>query len=682
MASPKRIPVPRTLHGDTRVDEYAWLADLDEDPDVLALLEAENEATAAATAHFAGLRQQLFEEIRARVQETDLSVPVRTKGWLYYARTVEGSQYPIHCRRPADAPEGEGEEVLADLNVLAGDSPYFGVGVFDVSPDGTRLALSTDHEGDERHTLTFVDLRGERAFDERIEGTYYGSAWSADGEWFFYTTVDDAYRPDRVWRHRLGTDPAGDECVHHETDERFHLGVGLTLSERFVLVGASSMVTSEVHLLDATDPTGPLRVVRPRTQGVEYHVDDAGDRLLVLHDEGGRTDFELAEADPADPGTWRPLVAHEPGVRLASVTAVEGHALLEVRRDGRTEIDVLRLADGDRRQLRFDDDLYAVGLGTIGEFATTEIRLHYTSFLTPSAVYDEDLVTGERVLRKQQPVLGDYDPSRYEELRLWASAPDGTAVPVSVVAARGIERDGSAPCLLYGYGAYEYSTDPWFSVARLSLLDRGWVFAVAHVRGGGELGRRWYEDGKLLAKPNSFADFVAAARHLAAEGWTSAERTVARGGSAGGLLVGAAANLAPDAFRAVIAEVPFVDALTTICDPTMPLTAIEWEEWGNPIDDEAVYRCMRGYSPYDNVAEGVAYPWILATTGLNDPRVSYREPAKWVLRLRDRTTGDGPILLRTELGAGHGGVSGRYDAWHDEAFLLAFALWAVGQADP
>lgn len=674
----KRIPVERTMHGDTRVDEYAWLAHLDDDPDVRRLLEAENDETASATAHLGPLREQLFEEIRSRVLETDLSVPVRRGGWLYYQRTVEGEQYPIHCRRPGTAPEGEGEQVLADGNELAGDSPFFAMGTLDVSPDGTLLALSTDHEGDERHVLRFVDLSGGRTFDERIAGTYYGSAWSLDGRYLFYTTVDNASRPDRVWRHELATDPASDVCVVHETDERFYLEVHLTLSQRFIVIAAGSMITSEVRLVDAAAPTGDPVTVRPRTQGVEYQVDDAGDRLLVLHNEGNRIDFELAEADPSAPGAWRPLVAHQLGVRLVDVTAIEGHALIELRRAGRTEVDVLPLAGGPRRQLAFDEPLYEVSLGTIGEFATTTIRLLYTSFTTPPSVYDDDLHTGERVLLKQQPVLGGYDPADYESRRLWATAADGTEVPLSLVTQRGAEPDGTAPTVLYGYGAYEASLDPWFSVARLSLLDRGWRFALAHVRGGGELGRRWYEDGKLLAKPNSFDDFIACADHLADTGWAAPDRIVARGDSAGGLLVGAAVNRAPDRFRAIVAEVPFVDALTTICDPSMPATVLEWEEWGDPIENPDIYRCMRSYSPYENIAEGVAYPWILATAGLNDPRVSYREPAKWVLRLRDRTTGDGPILLKTELGAGHHGPSGRYDAWRDEAFVLAFALWAAG----
>ncbi|MGH9139122.1 MAG: S9 family peptidase [Acidimicrobiales bacterium] len=677
---PKRIPVTRTLHGDSRTDDYAWLGDSD-DPDVVALLEAENAHTEDAMAHLSALRQQLFEEIRSRVKETDLSVPVRKGAWLYYSRTEEGLQYPIHCRRPVDAPEGEHEVVLADENELAGESSYLALGVLEVSPDATLLALSTDHAGDERYELRFVDLSGELAFEERIPGTYYGFAWSLDGRYGFYTTVDDANRPDRVWRHELATDPAGDVCIFHEPDERFFVGVDLTRSERFVLVQSSSMVTSEVHLLDAADPTGPLRVVAPRRQGVEYHVDDAGDRLVVLHNADGRVDFELAEA-PADapgPESWRPLVLHEPGVRLNDANAVEGYVLLELRRQGRTEIDVLPLRDGGRRPLRFEEEVRTVSLGDIAEFHTTEVRLHYQSLTTQPTVYDEDLVTGERILRKQQEIPVGHDPADYAAQRTWATAPDGTAVPVSVVARTGTPRDGTAPAVLYGYGAYEASTDPWFSVARLSLLDRGWVFAVAHVRGGGELGRRWYEDGKLLAKPNSFSDFVAAARHLVGEGWTSHDRLIARGGSAGGLLVGAALNLAPDAFRAVVAEVPFVDALTTICDPSLPLTVTEWEEWGNPLEDPDVYRCMRTYSPYDNV-RAARYPWVFATAGLTDPRVGVQEPAKWVLRLRDLTNGDAPILLRTELGAGHRGPTGRYDAWRDEAQILAFCLWAAGDA--
>ncbi|MGH3068334.1 MAG: S9 family peptidase [Streptosporangiaceae bacterium] len=689
-----RIRAERTHHGDTVIDEYAWLAGKD-NPQTIAFLDAENAYTRAMTADQAPLRGAIFDEIKARTQETDLSVPARKGGWWYYSRTVEGKQYALHCRRAVrpedtgppgigDANPPDGEEILLDGNELAAGQEFFSLGAFDVSPGGRLLAYSTDFAGSERFTMRVKDLvSGETAPDE-IPGTFYGSAWSADGSALFYVTVDEAWRPYRVWRHVIGTPAAEDVVVFEEADEKFWVGVGLTRSERFLVIATASKLTSEVWLLDAARPGGEPAVVAPRRPGVEYEVEhqvtaDGTDRLLILHNDHAEN-FELAQASLSDPAAWTPVVRHRDDTRLLGVDAFADHLVIHLRKDGLTGLRVLR-ADGSQHEIAFPEPVYRVSPGANPEYGARSYRLAYGSLVTPDSVYDCDTGTGELTLLRRRPVLplpggAGYDPADYEQHRLWATAPDGTRVPISLVCRMGTARDGRAPFVLYGYGSYEASIDPGFSIPRLSLLDRGFGYAIAHVRGGGELGRRWYDDGKMLHKINTFTDFVACARHLVSEGWTSPRRLVARGGSAGGLLVGAALNLAPDAFGAVVAQVPFVDALTSILDPSLPLTVTEWEEWGDPLHDPGVYRYMKSYSPYENVATGRPYPPVLAVTSLHDTRVLYTEPAKWIARLQAEAAG-GPFLLKTEMAAGHGGRSGRYDAWREEARVLA---WIVSTA--
>ncbi|MEU4224650.1 S9 family peptidase [Nonomuraea sp. NPDC026600] len=668
----KKSPTERTHHGDTVIDEYAWLTNKD-DPDTIAYLEAENAFLQDQTAHLGDLQEQVFQEIKGRTQETDLSVPSRKGAWWYFSRTEEGKQYAVSCRVPADGETppavtpGERldkEQVLLDGNELAGDSPFFSVGTSAMTPDGTLLAYSTDYKGDERFTLRFKNLETGELLDDEIENVFYGGAWSADGSAFFYTRVDDAWRPFQVYRHTLGT--RDDVLVYEETDERYWVGIGLTRSEKYLVLGAGSKITSEVRILDAKDPTGEFQVVRPRKTGVEYGIEHAGDFFYVLHNENAEN-FELATAPLDTPDTWTPLIAHSADTRLLEIDAFAGHAVLHFRRDGLTGIRVLP-SEAAEYEIEFPEPLYEVGPAGNPEFSTGRLRLAYTSMITPASVYDYDLATHELILLKQRPVLGGYDPADYEQFREWATAEDGTRVPISLVKRKGTAKP--APTVLYGYGSYETSIDPGFSVPRLSLLDRGFIFAVAHIRGGGEMGRRWYEEGKLTRKKNTFTDFVAAARHLKASGWS--ERVIARGGSAGGLLMGAVANLAPEEFAGVVAEVPFVDALNTILDPSLPLTVIEWDEWGDPLHNPDVYAYMKSYTPYENV-DGRPYPPILAITSLNDTRVMYHEPAKWIARLR-ATAGGGPFLLKTEMGAGHGGRSGRYDAWREEAFALSWII--------
>ncbi|NLU62840.1 S9 family peptidase [Rhodococcus sp. HNM0563] len=694
-----KVPQERTHHGHTFVDDYEWLRDKD-NPEVIAYLEAENAYTAAQTAHLAPVRESIFEEIKSRTQETDMSVPTRMGEWWYYARTVEGKQYGIQCRCPITDPDDwappevaagtelPGEQVLLDGNVESEGHDFFSVGAFSLSHDGTLLAYSTDVVGDERYTLKFKDLTTGELLSDEIPGTAPGATWALDHSHIFYQTVDESWRPDTVWRHRLGTAVDDDVKVFHEPDERYWVSIGATRSEKYLMIWVGSKITTEGWVLESDNPTGEFRILLPRREGVEYGAEHAvvggQDRFLVLHnDVDPRTgekaeNFALAEAPVDDPSALRTLIEHRKDVRLEDVEAFEGHLVLSYRREALTRLAVWPLtADGygDLHELEFDEELFAVGPGGNPEWKQPLLRLGFTSFITPTRVYEYAVGTGELLLRKSQPVLGDFDPSRYEQRREWATADDGTKIPISIVAKKGTP--ANAPALLYGYGSYEASIDPGFSVARLSLLDRGMVFAVAHVRGGGEMGRHWYENGKSLTKKNTFTDFVACARHLVDTGVTSPDRLVADGGSAGGLLMGAVANMAPELFTGILANVPFVDPLTSILDPSLPLTVIEWDEWGNPLENPEVYEYMRSYSPYENI-EAKDYPAILAITSINDTRVLYVEPAKWVAKLRATKTGDAPLLLKTEMSAGHGGVSGRYEKWREVAFEFAWVLDTSG----
>lgn len=673
-----RRPVTLVAHGDERVDEWHWLRDRD-DPAVVAHLEAENDYTAAVLSSTADLQQRLYDEMVGRIQETDLSVPARKGDWWYLSRTVEGLQYPIWCRRKG-GPDGP-EQVVLDQNELAAGSDYLGVANTSVSPGGGLLAYAVDRTGGERYTLRIRDLGTGDDLADEVPDTSYGLAWGADEATVFYTKVDPAMRPYQLWRHRVGSAAADDELVFQEDDERFFLGVWLTRSERWVVLGLESKVTSEVHVLPADDPRGRFRVVQPREQGVQYHVDHHGDRFLIVTNADGAENFKLVEAPVDDPGRarWTDVVSHRPDVKLDDIDVFAGHVVLYERAEAVRRIAVRRMDDGATHVVEQPEAVSTVAEDSNLEFDTTVLRFGYTSLVTPRSVFDYDMETGARQLLKQQPVLGGYDPQDYETKRLWATAPDGARVPMSVVHHRDVALDGTAPAVLYGYGSYEISIDPTFSSLRLSLLDRGVVYAIAHVRGGGEMGRRWYEDGKLLRKTNTFSDFVACAEHLVATGHSAPDRLAIRGGSAGGMLIGAALNLRPELFRAAVGDVPFVDVLTTILDETLPLTVTEWEEWGNPKADPEVYAYVKSYSPYDNVAAH-PYPAVLAVGGLNDPRVSYWEPAKWVQRLRDRGTGEAPVLLKTEMGAGHRGPSGRYDSWREEATVYAFVLDALGAA--
>ncbi|OIH97289.1 S9 family peptidase [Curtobacterium sp. MCBA15_001] len=693
-------PITRTHHGIDFVDDYEWLRDK-ESPDTLRYLEAENAFTAASTDHLADLRERVFAEVKSRVQETDLSVPVRMGSWWYFTRTSEGSQYGVQCRAPISGPDDwtpptldegaatlPGEQVVLDGNALAEGHDFFSLGSYDITDDGTRLVYGVDVAGDERYTLHVRDLATGQDLDDVVENTGSGATFDPSGRYVFYPTVDDSWRPDRIWRHTVGTPASQDVVVFEEPDDRYWVGVGVTRSSQYIVIELGSKITSEAWVLDAADPTGEFHVVWPRREGVEYEVEHAivggSDRLLVLHNDGAEN-FELVDVpadDPTSTDDRRVVVAHHPERRIESVDAFAGHLALEYRSEALPRVAIIPLEGdgyGDAQEIPFDEALFSAGLGGNPEWHQPTLRIGFTSFVTPSEVSDLDLATGEVTVLKRQPVLGGYDPADYVQERDWATAADGTRVPISLVWRRdAVDTDAPAPLHLYGYGSYEHSIDPGFSVMRLSLLDRGVVFAVAHVRGGGELGRHWYENGKTLTKKNTFTDFVAVADHLIATGRTTADRLVAEGGSAGGLLMGAVANIAPDRFAGIVAAVPFVDALTSILDPDLPLTVIEWDEWGDPLHDPEVYRYMSEYSPYENVRDDVQYPAILAATSINDTRVLYVEPAKWTAKLREVGA---PVLLKTEMSAGHGGVSGRYASWRERAFEIAWILDTLGLAE-
>ena len=690
-----RRPAARTHHGDTFEDPYEWLR-AKEDAEVVAHLEAENAYTDARTAHLSGLRDEIFQEVKSRTLETDLSVPTRRGDWWYYGRTEEGAQYGIQCRTAISGPDDwtppvlepgvavPGEQVLLDGNVEAEGHEFFSMGAFDLSDDGTRMLWSVDFEGDELYTAHVRDLvTGERLADE-IPNT--GQAFfTPDGLSVVYTTRDEAWRPDTLWLHRLGTPSDTDVKLFHEPDERYWLGAGITRSKKYLVIGLGSKITSEELLLDLTDLTTAPQPVWPRVEGVEYSVDhaviDGEDRLFILHNDGA-LDFELVSVAASDPqGERRVVLPHTPGRRLLDVDCFRDFATVEYRTEGMPRAALLDYRTDALDAVEFDEPLYETYFSGNPEWHAPFLRMGYTSFVTPSTVLELELATGEKHVRKQMPVLGGYDSSDYGQQRVWATAPDGAQVPISLVWKRSFGEPGAEvrPVHLYGYGSYEHSIDPGFSTMRLSMMDRGVIFAVAHVRGGGEMGRHWYEDGKELTKRNTFTDFVAAGRHLVESGVTSPERMVAEGGSAGGLLMGAVTNLAPELFAGVLAAVPFVDALTTILDPSLPLTVIEWDEWGDPLHDPEVYAYMKSYTPYENIAaDASAYPRILAMTSLNDTRVLYVEPAKWVQALRHAGAAD--VIMKCEMSAGHGGVSGRYNAWRERAFELAWMLDVLGLA--
>ncbi len=694
-------PVERTHHGDTVIDPYEWLRDKT-DPEVIAHLEAENAWTQARTEHLAGLRQEIFDDINARTLQTDLSVPEFTRhsdgaAYWYYVRTIEGSDYPIWCRVGAPDrdlvpdPSGEiiGEQVLLDGNVEAEGHEFFSLGAFAVSPDGSQLAFSVDNSGDERFDLAVRDLTTGQTLGPFLHDIAWGASWAGNTH-LAYTRVDEAWRPHQVWMHTLQTDPSTDTLIFAEADERYWVGVDESRDRNWLVIHNGSRLTSEALILPADQPLAAPRQVTARRENLDYSVEVGDGELFILHNADS-PDFQISRAalswqpdadELAPESAWTPVAGPTPGVRYTGVDAYRDFTVVSRRRDGLAGLQVH--LGGEMMPVPFDEVLYEAQTSGSEDIDTDRFRLTFTSLVTPATVLEYRPATRQLTELKRTPVLshpvhGEYVAEDYLQERQWVTASDGTQIPLSIVRHQDTPVDGTAPLLLYGYGSYEISIPPAFSIARLSLLDRGFIYVISHIRGGGEMGRAWYDDGKMLTKKNTFTDYVDSARWLVDQGYTSPERLAAEGRSAGGLLMGAIINLAPDLFRAVHAGVPFVDALTTILDPSLPLTVTEWEEWGDPLHDAEVYAYMKSYTPYENVGTR-RHPAILATTGLNDTRVYYVEPAKWVARLRDRVeaSAERPILLRTEMVAGHAGVTGRYDKWRELAFELAWLIDQVG----
>ncbi len=661
--------VTATLHGEVRTDNYAWLRDR-ENPAVIAYLEAENAYTAAVMRHTEPLQEELFKEMLARIKEDDTDVPVRRDDWLYYTRTEQGKAYPIYCRR-ADA-AGSSEQIIFDQNAVAEGHTFYQLGGFEVSPDHNYLAILEDTNGYEDFVLRVKDLRTEAFLADTADALGFGLAWASDGQTLFYQTTDSAKRADQVWRHRLGDSRARDVSVYLDPDPLFNVGVRRTRSGAFVVLTSSSFTSTESWLLDAHKPESAPKLVAARAADVEYDVDHSGAWLYLLTNRDGVRDFKLMRARVAEPSAWQEWLPAREGVFVEGADLFQDFAVVSERRDGLRRLRVASLTNDDAHYVDFPEAAYGVTFEENPEFAAQTIRFTYSSLITPDSVYDYDVATRTRELRKRDDVLGGYDPSQYRVERLMAPARDGALVPVSLVYKAPLVRDGTRPLILYAYGAYGHIIEPTFSSTRLSLLDRGFVYAIAHVRGGQDMGRAWYDDGKMFGKLNTVYDFLDCANFVVNERYTAGDRMVAHGGSAGGLLMGAIANLGGDRFHAIVADVPFVDVINTMLDASIPLTAQEWEQWGNPAEADA-YAYMRKYSPYDNVRHG-AYPRMLVTSGVNDSRVAYWEPAKWVAKLRIEKTDTNPLLLKMNMGAGHGGATGRYERLKEIAFRYAVMI--------
>ncbi len=672
----RKVPKELVIHGHARTDEYYWLNQRD-NPEVLAYLTAENAYTDAVMKPAAALRETLYREMVGRIKPDDSSVPFPDNGYWYYTRYVKGRDYPVYCRRRGSM-KGR-EQVLLDGNRMAAGEKYFQVGSIAVSPDNAVLAYSVDTVSRRQYRIRFRDLRSGRDLADEIRMTAGRMAWAADSRTLFYPVIDpETLRAYKVCRHRLGSAAASDAAVYEEQDETFDVGIGLSRSRRFLLLSSHSTLSDEYRFLDAARPEGEFTVFQPRQRGLEYSIDHLNGRFFILTNDGAEN-FKLMTASEERTGrdSWSELVAHRPDVLLEDFELFARYLVLGERRAGLTQLRVLPWGEREGYTIEFPEPAYTVGTAFTAEPGSDQMRFTYASLTTPPSTWEFDMKTRQRRLLKRQEVLGGYRPEQYASERLMAPAYDGTLVPISLVYRKDTPRRADTPLLLYGYGSYGYSTDPAFNSARLSLLDRGFIYAIAHVRGGQELGRSWYDNGKLFKKMNTFTDFISCAEYLVRHGYTSPQRLFASGGSAGGLLMGAVANLRPDLFRGIVAAVPFVDVVTTMLDPSIPLTTSEYDEWGDPNRPEC-YEYMLSYSPYDNV-RAKPYPAMLVTTGLHDSQVQYFEPAKWVARLRATQTGDSLLLLRTNMEAGHGGASGRFRRLEEVAFEYAFMLRLAGR---
>lgn len=669
----KKVPTRLEKHGDIRIDNYFWMRERDQ-PDVLQYLQQENDYNDQMTAHTKAFQEDLFQEMKSRIKEDDQSVPYKYNGYWYLTRYEKGKDYPIYSRKKEslDAPE----EVLFDVNEMAEGFEFFKLGGINVSPDNKRAAFAVDHIGRRQYHIQVKDLETGQILPLKIDNTTGGSTWANDNKTLFYTRKDpETLRPDRIYKHILGSDPQEDQVVYQEKDETFHTFVYKSKSQQFIIIGSNSTLTSEYRFLDANKPQGEFQVVQERIRGLEYSISHFKDHFYILTNKDGATNFKLMKTSlsSTEAENWTDVIGHRQEVLVEDIDLFKKYLVVSERQEGLSRIKVINWETQEAYAIPFDDQTYTAFTSTNPDFDTNILRYTYNSLTTPTTVVDFNMDTREKEIKKEQQVLGgNFDKNNYISERIWATAPDGTKVPMSVVYRKGLERNGQNPLLQYAYGSYGSTIDPYFSSVRLSLLDRGFIFALAHVRGGEYLGRQWYEDGKLLRKKNTFTDFIACSKHLIEEGYTSPEHLYASGGSAGGLLIGAVANMAPELYNGLLAAVPFVDVLTTMLDDSIPLTTGEYDEWGNP-NQEEYYHYMKSYSPYDNVV-AQEYPNMLVTTGYHDSQVQYWEPAKWVAKLRELKTDNNVILFHTNMDAGHSGASGRFEALKEVAEEYAFLL--------
>lgn len=668
-------PYQMVMHGDTRIDPYYWMNERDTE-EVLAFLNAENDYTEAVMKPTEKFQDKLFEEIKGRIKEQDESVPYFENGYYYYTRYDEGKEYPIYCRKPNSL--SADEEVLLDVNELAKDYTYYSAVGLNVSPNNQIMSYGVDTVSRRQYTIYFKDLITGELLDSKISNTSGSVAWANDNNTIFYSVKDEMLRPNRVFRHSLDNkDTSKDEMVYEENDETFNAFVYNSKSKKYIFFGSGSTLSTEFSYLDADTPYGKIKLIQPRDRGLEYSVTHYGDKFYIVTNLDAEN-FRLMETpvNKTEKSNWKEVIPHRADVLLSGIEVFSNYLVVDERKDALNQVRIINMSTKEEHYLDFGEEVYSAWISVNTEFDTELLRYSYTSLTTPSSTYDYNMSTRSKELLKQTEVLGDFSPDNYESKRFWATARDGVKVPMSVVYRKGIEFDGNNPALIYAYGSYGMSMDPYFSSARLSLLDRGFVYVLAHVRGGQELGRQWYDNGKLLKKMNTFTDFIDCSQFLIDEKITSSDKLFAMGGSAGGLLMGAIANMAPTLYKGIIAQVPFVDVVTTMLDSSIPLTTGEYDEWGNPNIPE-YYFYMKSYSPYDQVT-AQTYPNLLITTGYHDSQVQYFEPAKWVAKLRDMKTDDNLVLLKTDMEAGHGGASGRFKALHEVAFEYAFMFKLLG----
>ncbi|SFG36492.1 S9 family peptidase [Pontibacter chinhatensis] len=668
----KKVPKELTTHGHTRIDNYYWLNQR-EDPEVIAYLNAENDYTKQVLGHTEELQQKLYDEIVGRIKQNDETVPYKDNGYWYFVRYEEGKEYPIYARKK-ETREAK-DEVMLNANERAAGKKYYAAAGLSVSPNNQLLAFGEDTVSRRQYTIRFKNLQTGELLPDAIPNTTGGAVWANDNKTVYYSVKDPALRSFKIFRHTLGTPASQDKEVFHEADETFSTYVFKTKSDKYIIIGSHSTMAQEYRYLDANNPNGGFKVIQPRERGLEYSVDHFGENFYIVTNKDGATNFKLMQTPVTKTGkeNWKEVIPHRKDVLLEGIEIFKDYLALQERKDGLTQIRIKGWKDAKTDYyINFEEEAYTAYIGNNPDFDSKELRFGYTSLTTPYSTYDYNMQTKEPELLKRDEVVGDFDPNNYEAKRMFATADDGTKIPVSLVYRKGLTLDGNNPTLLYAYGSYGNSMNPSFSSVRLSLLDRGFVYAIAHIRGGQEMGRQWYEDGKMLKKKNTFTDFIDASEFLIEQKYTNPDKLFAMGGSAGGLLMGAVINMCPELYKGVIAAVPFVDVVTTMLDTSIPLTTGEFDEWGNPANKE-YYDYMLSYSPYDNV-EAKAYPNMLVTTGLHDSQVQYWEPAKWVAKLREMKTDDNMLLLHTNMEAGHGGASGRFQRYKETALQYAFLL--------